>query len=139
MECLSPRYVYQFRFTCDGGAEPGNPETPKVESVAASHPSSIVSKGTEITLSTPTAEAVIYYTTDGSEPTVENGTRYSGPIVIDQTTTIKAIAVLEGMESSNVVTFTYTVISETDIPSIADVRNMSAGTTVTVKAGWQPS
>lgn len=115
------------------GGEPGNPETPKVESVVASHPSSTVTKGTEITLSTPTAEAAIYYTTDGSEPTVETGTPYSGSIVIDQTSTIKAIAVLEGLESSSIVTFTYTVLSEADITSIADTRNMSPGTTVTVK------
>lgn len=115
------------------GGEPGNPETPKVESVAASHPSSTVTKGTEITLSTPTAGAAIYYTTDGSEPTPTNGTPYSGSIVIDQTTTVKAIAVLEGMESSTIMTFTYTVLSEADITSIADTRNMSPGTTVTVK------
>lgn len=115
------------------GGEPGNPETPKVESVVASHPSSTVTKGTEITLSTPTAGAAIYYTTDGSEPTVETGTPYSGSIVIDQTTTVKAIAVLEGMESSTIMTFTYTVLSEADITSIADTRNMSPGTTVTVK------
>lgn len=115
------------------GGEPGNPETPKVESVVASHPSSTVTKGTEITLSTPTAGAAIYYTTDGSEPTVETGTPYSGAIVIDQTTTIKAIAVLEGLESSTIMTFTYTVLSEADITSIADTRNMSPGTTVTVK------
>lgn len=115
------------------GGDPGNPETPKVGNVVASHPSSTVSKGAEITLSTPTAGATIYYTTDGSEPTAANGTQYNGPIVINQTTTVKAVAVLEGSESSNVVSFTYTVISETDIPSIADVRSMSAGTTVTVK------
>ncbi|MCQ2276624.1 MAG: GH92 family glycosyl hydrolase [Bacteroidales bacterium] len=34
----------------------------------------------------------IYYTLDGSEPTINNGTLYTGPIVIDTNTTLKAIS-----------------------------------------------
>ncbi|WP_413364806.1 endonuclease [Lysinibacillus sp. 3P01SB] len=113
--------------------EPENPSPIKVKDVIVSPASTTVPSGTKITLSTATEDAAIYYTTDGSEPTVENGTQYSGPIVIDQTTTIKAIAVLENLENSNVMTVTYTVVNETDIPSIADVRNQPLGTTVTVK------
>ncbi|MER2027894.1 MAG: endonuclease, partial [Solibacillus sp.] len=96
-------------------------------------PSSTVSKGTSVSLSTTTVGAAIYYTTDGSEPSIENGTLYSVPIVIDQTTTIKAIAVAEEMENSDVTTFTYTVTNEEDSPTIAEVRGQAIGTTVTVK------
>lgn len=109
------------------------PEESKVAVVSASHPSSTVTKGASVSLSTTTVGAAIYYTTDGSEPSIENGTLYSDPIVIDQTTTIKAIAVAEQMENSDVTTFTYTVTNEADIPTIADVRGQAVGTTVTVK------
>ena len=46
----------------------------------------------------------VYYTTDGSEPTMENGMLYEEPFTIDilGTTMLKAIAVKEGMAVSDV-------------------------------------
>lgn len=67
-----------------------------------------------VALTSTTAGATIYYTTDGSEPTV-NGTEYTAPISVtgtegqSVTTTIKAIAVKAGMQNSIVQTFTYTI------------------------------
>lgn len=58
--------------------------------------------------------ATIYYTTDGSTPTTES-TQYSGAITVDESMTIKAIAVKDS-EISNVATAEY-VINLT--PSIA--------------------
>ena len=49
----------------------------------------------KVTLSTNIEGAVIYYTTDGSEPTTSS-TLYKGPFTIDKTTTVKAIAVVDG-------------------------------------------
>ena len=51
----------------------------------------------------------IYYTTDGSQPTT-NSTLYNGAISIESTTTLKAIAVVNG-ESSNVASATYTILN----------------------------
>ncbi|MER2111398.1 MAG: endonuclease [Solibacillus isronensis] len=125
-------YSYLGSHTMDSGVVTP-PEESKVAVVSASQLSSTVLKGTSISLSTATLGAAIYYTTDGSEPSIENGNLYSDPIVIGQTTTIKAIAVAEQMENSDVTTFTYTVVNEADIPTIAEVRGQAVGTTVTVK------
>ena len=54
--------------------------------------------------------ADIYYTTDGSTPSTENGELYDGEIEITETTTLKAIAVKEGYKNSDVVEAKYTKI-----------------------------
>lgn len=54
-----------------------------------------------------TEAAAIYYTTDGSTPT-SSSTEYTTAISIEETTTIKAIAIKDG-ESSNVASATYTI------------------------------
>lgn len=62
-----------------------------------------------IAITNNTDGATIYYTTDGSEPSADNGTKYESPFTITETTTVKAIAVKEG-ESSDIVEATYTKI-----------------------------
>ena len=74
-----------------------------------------------VALASSTVGATIYYTTDGSEPTITGGVtggttaKYTAPIVVTGTvgqsitTTIKAIAVQKGMQDSRVETFTYTI------------------------------
>lgn len=71
---------------------------------------------TEETFTTPfdltiTADegCTIKYTTDGSEPTIENGTEYTTPLHINKTTTVKAIAIKDGVASA-VTEATYTFI-----------------------------
>ena len=62
-----------------------------------------------VTITCATVDAAIHYTTDGTEPTAESAV-YSEPIVVnDGTTTIKAIAMKEGMTNSEVASATYTV------------------------------
>ncbi len=53
------------------------------------------------------ANAKIYYTLDGSEPTADNGTLYILPVSVDETVTVKAIAVREGAVTSPVAAATY--------------------------------
>lgn len=57
-----------------------------------------------LTMSTTTAGATIYYTTDGSEPTI-GSTQYTAPIPFMQNGTVKAIAVKEGLDNSAVSEF----------------------------------
>ena len=77
-----------------------------------------VASGTEITLTCATADAQIYYTLDGSDPT-NSGTRqeYSAENqhTIKEDCTLKAVAVLGGV-SSAVQTLEYTVKTESTAP-----------------------
>lgn len=58
-------------------------------------------EGTEITITCETEGASIYYTIDESEPTAES-TLYTGPIVLTADMVVKAIALADGMEASEV-------------------------------------
>ncbi len=68
-----------------------------------------VEAGAVVTLQSETSGAEIYYTTDGSVPSSENGALCNGSIVITDNVTVKAIAVKEGYASSEVCEASYTV------------------------------
>ena len=82
--------------------------TPSVES-------GTYTENQKVALESSTEEATIYFTTNGVEPGRTTGTRYTAPIPAGGmegqsiTTTIKAIAVKDGMQDSEVKTFTYTI------------------------------
>ncbi len=57
-------------------------------------------------MSTETEGGVIYYTTDGSTPSV-NSTQYTGPITISSTKAIRAVTVAGGMITSDETVATY--------------------------------
>jgi N-acetylneuraminic acid mutarotase len=63
-----------------------------------------------VTLASATPNPTIYYTTDGSTPS-ENSTQYTGPIAVNATTTIKAIATAIGYTDSPVASAKYTLVS----------------------------
>lgn len=71
---------------------------------AISPDDALIYKETNISISTETPEATIHYTTDGSNP-VPGGastSKYTGPFSIDKSSVVKAIAVANGMETSNI-------------------------------------
>ncbi|MFE1244901.1 DUF6359 domain-containing protein [Fictibacillus sp. NPDC058756] len=84
------------------------PPEPQVEEVSSSVEGQVISKGTQVTLSTATPDAAIYYTVDGSNPTADS-TLYTAPITINEDITIKAIAVKEGLKNSSIAEFKYQV------------------------------
>ena len=90
-----------------------NGVNPPVFSPAAGY----VKPGTEVTITCATDGAEIHYTLDGSEPTASS-TLYAAPIVIEEATTIKAIATKEGLQASPVVTAKFVV--STDEPAKGD-------------------
>lgn len=95
--------------------------TEKVLSVLANPAPGFVSPGTAVRLSTPAAGADIYYTVDGSTPTVAEAVYYETPIVVNVDTTIKAIAA-SGDGSSAVCTFPYTIQQTYEHIRIHDIQ-----------------
>jgi hypothetical protein len=61
-----------------------------------------------VTISDATSGATIYYTTDGSTPTISS-TKYTGPVGVAATETLSAIAVVSGATNSSVGTATYII------------------------------
>ncbi len=62
-----------------------------------------------VTITTQTPDAQIRYTLDGSEPT-QSSTLYRGPLTLDKTTPLKAVALKKGMEESFVAGAAFSVV-----------------------------
>lgn len=82
----------------------------------------------EVTLACATEEAAIYYTLDGTDPTAES-TLYAEAFTLDETTTVKAIAIKEGLANSAVAEATFTkveppvVVNYTRITSLDQLQD----------------
>ena len=89
-----------------------DPPKQTVAKPSASPEAGDVVSGTTVTLSAVTADAEIWYTTNGDTP-AKNGvgsTKYTNPIIITELITpIKAIAVKDGMDDSEVLEVAYTI------------------------------
>ena len=75
---------------------------------------------TEITMSCETADATIYYTTDGVTPPTAESTPYTGAFNIEATTTIQAIAI-KGEDKSSIAKKTFEAI-----PTVATIAELNA-------------
>lgn len=87
-------------------------------------PKASVSSGTYMTkqtvaLSSDSPNARIYYTTNGSTPSTSSSL-YSGPLTIESNTTLKAIAVKEGLVGSETVTYSYIIDNQNAGVSVTD-------------------
>jgi hypothetical protein len=67
-----------------------------------------------VTISDATANATIYYTTDGTVPTTSS-TKYTSPITVSSTEKLEAIAVATGNANSTVASAAYTINPVTSV------------------------
>ncbi len=81
---------------------------PQAEAPSFSPAGGTYAQPQSVEISTATEDAAIYYTTDGSTPTTDS-TVYAGPIQVDQSMTIKAIAAKDGMKDSAVSSADYLI------------------------------
>jgi hypothetical protein len=72
-----------------------------------------------VAISSATAGATIRYTDDGSIPSETGGIVYTGPITVDTTRTIQAIAYKTGMTDSVVSIAAYTIDARVAAPSLS--------------------
>lgn len=77
------------------------------------------------------SKATVYYTTDGDTPT-KNSAVYSEPFSISETTTVKAIAI-RGNDCSEIVSATYTKVSEDDYVNVSFSINGEVDVNTNVK------
>ena len=98
---------------CSGSATSGAATITVSAPTQCETPTFSVSAGTyhgsqSVELACETAGATIYYTTNGNPPT-SSSTAYSSAITVDETTTIKAIAIKDGLLDSEVASAEYTI------------------------------
>ena len=88
-----------------------------------------VAGGRQITMKSSTSGATIYYTLDGSTPTTSDK-RYSSPITVTESCTVRAIAVKSGMANS-AVAGGYVDIGSVSTPKI-NVTSTTSGDKITI-------
>lgn len=103
-----------YQLTDGGSVTPGTVAAPQ-----ASPQAGAVVSGTEITLTCATSDASIYYTLDGTDPTMSSTLYYdNNKPTITANCTLKAVAIKDGV-SSAVQTVEYTIKAESEAPIAA--------------------
>lgn len=99
------------------GAENTDAYLGEVEALQFSHDSGIHDQPIFVTITTETEDATIYYSLSGQDPLAVNGRGrplgavYDGPVSIDKSTSLRALAIKPGWKSSSLDTQTYTFLN----------------------------
>ena len=94
-----------------------------------------ISQNAKIKLSTATAGAVIYYTTDGSEPTRQSA-QYAQELAVTDTMELRCMAAMPGMQQSETVAASYELAKAYTVTVMTGPGGMvsHAGTTLVLEA-----
>ena len=114
---------------------------PTVETPTFSVEGGTYSSVQTVSINCATEGAIIYYTLDGSTPTTSSSI-YSTALTVDETTTVKAIAVKEGMNNSAVASATYTInlpYSGPDYVRVNSLDYLADGAKVIIAARYTES
>ncbi|WBW96483.1 chitobiase/beta-hexosaminidase C-terminal domain-containing protein [Oceanirhabdus sp. W0125-5] len=112
-------YYDDFYFGPSGEVTPSN----KVKMVKSTPVAGEVQVGTEVTLTSGTEGAEVYYKIGQEALTTTSGAiKFETPIVINDNTEIHAIAVKEGMENSDEAVFNFTIINDSEFDKIYDIQ-----------------
>ena len=126
---LDPAGVWRYYATPTPGAYNGSSSIAGVASpVHFNVERGLYRTAFQLHLSTETSNAVIRFTTDGTLPADNNGQVYTQPLLVDQTTTLRAGAFQAGMLPAMVRTHTY-VFSEDVLRQPADPAGFPVTTT----------
>jgi alpha-L-arabinofuranosidase len=91
-----------------------------------------------VSITDPTPNATIYYTTNGSAPTTSSSV-YSGPLTVNSTETVNAIAAASGYTASGVSTAAYTInLSSAASPVFSVATGTYSGTQTVAIADSTP-
>ena len=122
LETVSNQWVF-FPSPSPGKANTTSPRAPPdappvVVTPGSGHFAGLVT----VHLASPVAGSAVYYTLDGADPTV-SGQAYTAPIVLEQTTVLRAVALRDGVPVSAVTTATYLVGARTNLPVVSLVTD----------------
>jgi hypothetical protein len=95
-----------------------SPIAPRVAQPTLSAAGGIYKGEKEVSISSTTSGATIYYTNDGSIPTTAS-TQYVGPIVVSESGHINAIAVADGYTDSGGISASYVIEPPTGAPTFS--------------------
>ena len=119
-------YVEKITIVWDG--EPSTTVTVDPPKISGTTP---FTESTEVTIVGPDGGST-YYTTDGSTPSKTNGTAYSAPFTLTETTTVKAIGYDEDDNASSVAEKTFTKESELSVSTLKEFIDLADNTKVTL-------
>ena len=85
-----------------------------IDDTAFSHDRGFYEAPFDLEITAGVESATIVYTTDGSEPSPSHGDVYTGPIPIDTTTVLRAMAYKEEYQATNIDTQTYVFLGALD-------------------------